>query len=80
MLSRRPARPKHDGRVIWEGGAWPAWSENWQRALGEDQREGAAGDDDRAQPIGLDLANRLSGKGERVGHVCGVRPQLLPKG
>ena len=72
-------RVQHDGVYDGDVGRGPASSENRERPFGEDQREGAAGDDRHAQPVGRNLANRSSGEGERVGHVAGVRPQLLPK-
>ena len=62
-------------------GACPAGRlEGRQRPVGEDQGQGAAADHRHPQPFGGELANRLSGKGKRMGHGAGVRRKVLPAG
>jgi len=75
---------QHDGSLFRKGAAKPEaqksrGSEDRQRPLGQDQRERAAGDHRHPQPVGGHGANRLDGKGKRMGHVAGLRPKFLPK-
>lgn len=52
-----------------------------QRGLGENQRHGAAGDDQRAQPFeALQTRRTMSGKGNDSSHACVNAPRSLAKG